>query len=138
MSDLPTKPGHYYWRRKDGDGWRIIQVYLVMLNDEPEVNGMCCESPLSGEYVHVSEIDGEWLQIPTAEELVELQAAKKMVDEKHDGWAIFQRGEFCLSVPTQDYVIRLIEKITGYPWVTLSSEANYTCEPVTIVRKAKR
>jgi hypothetical protein len=127
-NQLPTKPGPYYWRVSDGGEWEIAQINRCM-----DVYFVGCDM-----HYKLKETGGEWLPIPTAEELVELKAAKKMVDEKHDGWAIFQRGEFCLSVPTQNYVIRLIEKITGCPWMTLSSEANYTCEPVTIVRKAKR
>ena len=129
-TELPTKVGPYYWRESDGDKWKLGNVfrnydkrfYFETFN-------------IGGK--PVVDMGGQWLAIPTAEELVELQAVKKMVDEKHDGWAIFQRGEFCLSVPTQNYVIRLIEKITGCPWMTLSSEANYTCEPVTIIRRAK-
>jgi hypothetical protein len=89
MTNLPDKSGNYYWRESDVDEWQIIKVELAMLNDEPEVNGMCCESPLSGEYVHVSEIDGQWLPIPTAEELVELQAKAKMVDDGQKLWVSF-------------------------------------------------
>lgn len=67
-TNLPTKPGPYWWRAKEGDELRIIHVEVAMLNDEPEVNGMCCESPESGEYVHVSEMGGQWSRIPTPDE----------------------------------------------------------------------
>jgi len=139
MSDLPTKPGPYYWRESDGDAWDIIQVELSMLNDEPEVNGMCCESPLSGEYVHVSEIDGQWLPIPTADELVELHTKAKMVDEACvDAYVVTSVSGRSVSIDfTAPRAWSLAERLEGIFRCDLES-SGYTCEPVTIIRKAKR
>lgn len=139
MTNLPDKSGNYYWREKDGDEWRIIQVELSMLNNEPEVNGMCCESPLSGEYVHVSEIDGEWLPIPTADELVELKACKKMVDEGQVAYAVYDDIGALVSVDgdSEDDAWQWACNLMECSQTTLERK-DYTCEPVTIVRKVKR
>jgi hypothetical protein len=77
MSDLPTKPGPYYWREKDGDKWSIKEVYVNYKTKNLEAahissldgRGLSMQSP---EY-----IGGQWLPIPTADELVELQAKAK-------------------------------------------------------------
>lgn len=139
MSDLPDKSGNYYWRESDGDEWRIIQVELSMLNNEPEVNGMCCESPLSGEYVHVSEIDGEWLPIPPADELVELQAKAKAYDEGTVAW-------FVVDVENVTAIAMSTEsrgKATEQAWLGLGMKAQhgcpggYTCRKVRVCKEVQ-
>jgi hypothetical protein len=62
---LPTKPGPYYWREKDGDKWKLGNVFenydkrfyfeLFNIVGKPVVD-----------------MGGQWLPIPTAEELVEM------------------------------------------------------------------
>jgi hypothetical protein len=62
---LPTKPGPYYWREKDGDKWKLGNVfenydkrfYFELFN-------------IAGK--PVIDLQGQWLPIPTAEELVEM------------------------------------------------------------------
>jgi len=72
MSDLPTKPGPYYWREKDGDGWE--PVIVIHHNDpfmEPTVKFV-----LNDFENDLKAMEGQWLPIPNAEELMELQACK--------------------------------------------------------------
>ena len=64
-NELPTKPGPYYWREKDGDEWKLGNVfrnydkrfYFETFN-------------IAGKTV--VDMGGQWLPIPPAEELVEL------------------------------------------------------------------
>ena len=71
MSDLPTKPGPYCWRESDGDEWEPVQVDNAM--DVHFLGGTpCCGTKKAG---------GQWLRIPDAEELVELQRKAKAYDE---------------------------------------------------------
>jgi len=64
-SQLPTKPGPYYWREKDGDEW--ARVFDVQLSNSI---GLCVDAGFY--YESVQQRGGQWLPIPTAEELVEL------------------------------------------------------------------
>ena len=73
MSDLPTKPGPYYWRESDGDKWKLGNVFESY---------DCREQCLYFETFNISgkplnDMQGQWLPIPTAEELLELQAKAK-------------------------------------------------------------
>lgn len=73
MSDLPTKPGPYYWRESDGDKWKLGNVFESY---------DCREQCLYFETFNISgkplnDMKGQWLPIPTADELVELQAKAK-------------------------------------------------------------
>jgi len=73
MSDLPTKPGPYYWRESDGDKWKLGNVFESY---------DCREQCLYFETFNISgkplnDMQGQWLPIPTADELVELQAKAK-------------------------------------------------------------
>lgn len=125
MSDLPTKPGAYYWRESDGDKWEHIIVI------DPGNGHLYGHDGVVATSLHDWEQDygavGEWFPIPTAEELVELQAKAKMVDEGDATYGIYNgKGEFMWS----DSFLNLREK-SGLP-------IGYTCEPVTIIRKAKR
>lgn len=88
--ELPTKTGIYYWRENDGDDWefRAItsfptknSVLYKTFNDEPDwPNGFNSVSVIT---------KGQWLSIPTAEELVELKELKKRVDEGAKAWAVY-------------------------------------------------
>jgi len=63
MSDLPTKSGPYYWREKDGDAWTV--VYLTKAENFVTFG--------VSDRIRLESMKGEWLPIPTAEELVELK-----------------------------------------------------------------
>lgn len=124
MSDLPTKPGPYYWREKDGGQW-VIRI--VDADDDGEL------------HVLLDDVDiwlpipikptEQWLPIPTADELVELQAKAKAYDEGQEMMQLaYDANKMSLLVtPDNKEVVDIYTKATGY-----------TCEPVTIVRKAKR
>ena len=68
---LPTKPGPYYWREKDGDEW--ARIFEVRISDSM---GLCINAGFY--YESVEQRGGQWLPLPTAEELVELI---RLVDE---------------------------------------------------------
>jgi len=65
VNQLPTNPGPYYWRENDGDEWEMGNVfenydkrfYFEVFN-------------IVGK--PVVDMGGQWLPIPTADELVEL------------------------------------------------------------------
>ena len=60
---LPTKPGPYYWREKDGDEWELWHVLD---------NGSELTAHRGFNVAFLPDLGGQWLPIPTAEELVEL------------------------------------------------------------------
>ena len=69
-NELPTKPGPYYWREKDGDEWELGNVFI---NYDKRFYFEACN--IVGK--PVIDMKGQWLPIPTADELVELQAKAK-------------------------------------------------------------
>ena len=102
VDQLPTKPGPYYWREKDGDKWSIKEVYVNYKTKNLEAahissldgRGLSMQSP---EY-----IGGQWLPIPTAEELVELPAKAKAYDEGQHEWGLFDtEGKFAVTCPNE-------------------------------------
>ena len=75
MSKLPTKPGTYYWREKDADEWVAVHVVedCSIIGHEfgvlfPETQAL----------VDLVDLHGQWLLIPTAQEVMELL---RLVDE---------------------------------------------------------
>jgi hypothetical protein len=76
-NQLPTKPGPYYWRESDGDEWEIHTVFI----DDELNHTLMALCPMDDTWYATENWGGQWLPIPTAEELVELQAKAKMVDE---------------------------------------------------------
>ena len=118
---LPTKPGPYYWREKDGDEWEIHTVFI----DDELNNTLMASCPIDDTWYATENWGGQWLPIPTADELVELQAAKKMMTD----------------------LVRAAKKVEGMleplnqrddKHARDFSKAISACEPVTIIRKAKR
>ena len=83
-NQLPTKPGPYYWRKSARDEW--ARVFNVRLSNSI---GLCVDAGFYHE--SVQQRGGQWLPIPTAEELLELQAKAKMVDEGQDAMTIRNR-----------------------------------------------
>jgi hypothetical protein len=132
--DLPTKPGPYYWREKDGDEWEIHTVYI----DDELNHTLMALCPIDDTWYATENWGGQWLPIPAAEELVELQAAKKMVDEGHEMYCVTNGID----------AVSYLGKCESHAWLgaelvhdrdpdSLTIDDGYTCEPVTIVRKAK-
>jgi hypothetical protein len=62
-TELPTKPGPYYWREKDGDEWELWHVLD---------NGSELTAHRGFNVAFLPDLGGQWLPIPPAEELVEL------------------------------------------------------------------
>ena len=77
-TELPTKPGPYYWSEKDGDEWEIHTVFI----DDELNNTLMALCPIDDTWYATENWGGQWLPIPTAEELVELL---RLVDEV-TGW----------------------------------------------------
>jgi len=93
-TELPTKPGPYYWREKDGDEWALGNVFESY---------DCREQCLYFETFNISgkplnDMQGQWLPIPTPDELVELQAKAKAYVEGETAACIFcPDGKFVLA-----------------------------------------
>jgi len=122
---LPTKPGPYYWRKSDEDEW--TRVFNVRLSNSI---GLCVDEGFYHE--SVEHRGGQWLPIPTADELVKLQATKKMVDEGQDAFMAFDKhGRVRHLGDVRDYA-----KLVGRTWQELAEEG-YTCELVTIIKEEK-
>jgi hypothetical protein len=68
MSDLPTKPGPYYWREKDGDEWEIHTVFI----DDELNHTLMALCPIDDTWYATENWGGQWLPIPTAEVLARL------------------------------------------------------------------
>lgn len=120
ITNLPTTPGPYYWRESDGDEWEQIREVYPHADLELAVMD-------EGDECTPQQIGGQWLPIPPAEELVELQAIKKMVDEGQEMFGNFYpNGKIC-SVSESKSAMEARGLFVGH-----------TCEPVTIIRKAKR
>ena len=124
-TELPTKPGPYYWREKDGDEWQLVCIEIHIYNRNPDVVHLSCYSGKEMRMLPIKDMGGQWLPIPTADELVELQAAKKMMTD----------------------LVRAAKKVEGMleplnqrddKHARDFSKAISACEPVTIIRKAKR
>jgi|DEB0MinimDraft_6_1074348.scaffolds.fasta_scaffold38672_4 hypothetical protein len=80
MSDLPTKPGSYYWREKDGDEWELWHVLD---------NGSELTAHRGFNVAFLPDLGGQWLPVPAAEELVELQAKANAYDDGQKLWVSF-------------------------------------------------
>ena len=65
VNQLPTKPGPYYWRESDGHEWdRVFEVQFS------HSMGLCVSAGFY--YESVQQRGGQWLPIPTPEEVLEL------------------------------------------------------------------
>jgi hypothetical protein len=70
---LPTKPGPYCWRESDGHEWELVTLCGYCVG----IGRLWCPTKRA---FH-DDMQGQWLPIPAAEELVELQAKAKAYDE---------------------------------------------------------
>jgi len=71
--NLPTTPGPFWWRETDGDEWRLCNVFR---GDDRNLYFETVN--ISGP--PVDDMSSQWLPIPTADELVELQRKAQMLD----------------------------------------------------------
>jgi hypothetical protein len=124
-TELPTKPGPYYWREKDGDEWEIHTVFV----DYELNNTLMAFCQMDETWYAVENWGGQWLPIPPAEELVELRACKielqNIVKANAKEW----------EMPNDEFIYEF------HAWAVNRAKhvlGMHTCEPVTIVRKAKR
>ena len=69
-NQLPTKPGPYYWRESDGDKWKLGNVF-----EHYDKRFHFETFNIGGK--PVVDLQGQWLPVPPAAELVELQAKAK-------------------------------------------------------------
>ena len=144
MSDLPTKPGPYYWREKDEDEFQLVCIEIHIYNRNPDVVHLSLYSGEEMRMVPVKDMGGQWLPIPTAEELVELQAKAEAYDKGSEQWQIWDpcHSKIEMVGRTENEAITLFRKSIPSsnppePWSQYLA-AGYTCEPVMIIRKAKR
>ena len=94
VDQLPTKPGPYYWREKDGDEWEIHTVFI----DDELNHTLMALCPIDDTWYATENWGGQWLPIPPAEELVELPAKAKAYDEGETAACIFcPDGKFVLA-----------------------------------------
>lgn len=107
-NNLPTTPGVYWWRAKDGDEWRAIILTHV------DIEAIQEDIPEFGEaYIDGMTISGgQWAKAHTPDEGVE-------------AWAVFKKDneEFLWSEPCLP--------------AHIFTESAFICEPVTICRKGK-
>jgi hypothetical protein len=74
-TELPTKVGPYYWRESDVDEWEMWHVLD---------NGEELTAHRGFNVAFLPDLGGQWLPIPTADELVELRAKAKMAGSLPD------------------------------------------------------
>ena len=143
VDQLPTKPGPYYWREKDGDKWSIKEVYVNYKTKNLEAahissldgRGLSMQSP---EY-----IGGQWLPIPPAEELVELQAKAKAYDKGSEQWQIWDPCHSKLEMigRTESEAITafrhsIVSNNPPEPWSQYLA-AGYTCHKVRVCKEVE-
>ena len=113
-TELPTKTGPYYWREKDGDEWELWHVLD---------NGSELTAHRGFNVAFLPDLGGQWLPIPTAEELVELQAKAKAYDE----------GEYLLSCIGADLNISLVNISES----NYMQQKGYTCRKVRVCKEVE-
>lgn len=118
-ANLPTTPGPYWWREKDGDEWEYGEVYRGHSGDLYWETMAIGGQPLD-------HMQGQW-------------AKAHNPDEGIVAWAVFNIDEFFVSAPTK----RLAQQAASQAmygrldrWDALEVLGG-TCEPVTIYRKEK-
>ena len=125
-NQLPTKVGPYYWRESDGDDWQLVCIEIHIYNRNPDVVHLSLYSGEEMRMVPVKDMGGQWLPIPTADELVELQAKAKMVDEGDATYGIYNgKDEFMWS----DSSLSLREKA--------DLPIGYTCSKVRVCKEVE-
>ena len=133
-TELPTKPGAYYCREEDVDEWELV---IVSHHNGPWATTV---KFLSNDcLMDLKYMEGQWLRIPDADELVELQDLKKRVDEGKEAWFVVDaetHEALSFSAETRGMATQKAWEALGMQ-VQHGCPGGYTCEPVIIVRKEK-
>ena len=136
---LPTKPGPYYWREKDGDEWEIHTVFI----DDELNNTLMASCPIDDTWYATENWGGQWLPIPTAEELVELQAKAKAYDKGSEQWQIWDPCHSKLEMigRTESEAITafrhsIVSNNPPEPWSQYLA-AGYTCSKVRVCKEVE-
>ena len=128
-TELPTKAGPYYWRESDGDEWtRVFEVRLS------ESMGLCVNAGFY--YETVQQRGGQWIPIPTAEELVKLQEKAKAYDDGTEAWGVYNpAGQFVLTGDKSN-----CEQQVDYMNDTdiFTVHQKYTCRKVRVCKEAEK
>lgn len=134
MSDFPTKPGRYYWRESDEYEWEIGNVF-----ENYDKRFFFETFYILGK--PVVDMGGQWLPIPTAEELVELQAKAKSYDKGREQWQILDpcHSKIEMVGRTEDEAITAFRRSITYsnppePWSQYLA-AGYTCRKVRVCKE---
>jgi len=133
-TELPTKPGPYYWREQEGDEWELWQVLD---------NGSELTAHRGFNVAFLPDLGGQWLPIPPAEELVELQAKAKAYDKGSEQWQIWDPCHSKLEMVgrTDDEAITAFRKSIPSnnppePWSQYLA-AGYTCRKVRVCKEVE-
>jgi len=113
----PTKPGHYWWREKDGDEW---EQGVVSYNwDRSRLTWDTIELTVHRDYRFVSGMGGQWEPCPKPGEGVE-------------GWGVFAtHGTFIHAMACEDDCKSSCFK-DGFYSEQVFKDSSLTCQPVTI------
>jgi hypothetical protein len=140
-NQLPTKPGPYYWRESDGDEFQLVTVELHIYNRNPDVVHLSCYSGKEMRMLPIKDLQGQWLPIPTAEELVKLQAKAKAYDKGREQWQIWDPCHSKLEMVgrTENEAITAFRKSIPSsnppePWSQYLA-AGYTCRKVRVCKE---
>lgn len=143
--ELPTNPSHYYWRENENSEWMIVEACLGSNKSDGTLEAFCFKDDCWYDLEHWG---GQWLSIPSAEELLELQEIKKRVDEGAKVYRVFNvRGGATYSYGRtkreawDNYFISqhgMLQHKNRQLSLDVHQEQGYTCEPVTVIRKGER
>jgi hypothetical protein len=127
-NQLPTKPGPYCWRESDGHEWELVTLCGYCVG----IGRLWCPTKRA---FH-DDMQGQWLPVPTAEELVELQAKAKAYDEGQEAWAVkCPAGQFAYT-GTQDECSRKCVDLNAADMFLDGQE--YTCRKVRVCKEVER
>ena len=142
-NQLPTKVGPYYWRESDGDDWQLVCIEIHIYNRNPDVVHLSLYSGEEMRMVPVKDMGGQWLPIPPAEELVELQSQAKAYDEGREQWQIWDPCHSKLEMVgrTENEAITAFRKSIPSnnppePWSQFLA-AGYTCRKVRVCKEVE-
>lgn len=110
-NQLPTKPGHYHWREKDGDEWEVGKIYRGF------------DGELHFETVNIAgdsveELGGQWSPIPTPDEGIEAWA---VFDDSGDLFHVGNDRDFAEQY-ANDMIEATGQKHTVQPVIIYKSE----------------
>lgn len=113
-TNLPTEPGPYWWRAKDGDEWQTVKVDMHL--DVHLIGGdMVCSS---------EECGGQWVKIQTPDEGQEIYLVRNGKGQPVGaGVGVNEAIQSYLQCSTSP----------EFDFVALKNKSGYTCRKVKIV-----